>query len=69
MQAIVVDASGGEPALRVGEVPAPTLEPGALRLRVAATAVSRADLLQAKGLYPPDLKASEHFGKIVLRVS
>jgi putative PIG3 family NAD(P)H quinone oxidoreductase len=62
MQAIVVDASGGEPALRVGEVPAPVLEPGALRLRVAATAVNRADLLQAKGLYPPPPGASEILG-------
>jgi putative PIG3 family NAD(P)H quinone oxidoreductase len=62
MQAIVVDASGGEPVLRVGEVPAPALEPGALRLRVAATAVNRADLLQAKGLYPPPPGASEILG-------
>jgi putative PIG3 family NAD(P)H quinone oxidoreductase len=62
MQAIVVDASGGEPELRVGEVPAPALEPGALRLRVAATAVNRADLLQAKGLYPPPPGASEILG-------
>ncbi len=62
MQAIVVDVSGGEPVLRVGEVPAPVLEPGALRLRVAATAVNRADLLQAKGLYPPPPGASEILG-------
>jgi putative PIG3 family NAD(P)H quinone oxidoreductase len=62
MQAIVVDASGGEPVLRVDEVPAPALEPGALRLRVAATAVNRADLLQAKGLYPPPPGASEILG-------
>jgi putative PIG3 family NAD(P)H quinone oxidoreductase len=62
VQAIVIDASGGEPALRVGQVPAPVLEPGALRLRVAATAVNRADLLQAKGLYPPPPGASEILG-------
>lgn len=62
MRAIVVDASGGEPELRVSEVPAPVLEPGALRLRVAATAVNRADLLQAKGLYPPPPGASEILG-------
>jgi putative PIG3 family NAD(P)H quinone oxidoreductase len=62
MQGIVIDASGGEPALRLGELPAPALEPGALRLRVAATAVNRADLLQAKGLYPPPPGASEILG-------
>jgi len=62
MRAVVIDTSGGEPALCVGEVPAPALEPGTLRLRVAATAVNRADLLQAKGLYPPPPGASEVLG-------
>ena len=62
MRAVVIDTSGGEPALGVGEVPAPALEPGTLRLRVAATAVNRADLLQAKGLYPPPPGASEVLG-------
>jgi putative PIG3 family NAD(P)H quinone oxidoreductase len=62
MRAIVVDSSGDEPALHIGEVPAPELAPGALRLRVAATAVNRADLLQAKGLYPPPPGASEILG-------
>jgi putative PIG3 family NAD(P)H quinone oxidoreductase len=62
MKAVVIDASDGEPALRVDEVPAPALEPGTLRLRVAATAVNRADLLQAKGLYPPPPGASEILG-------
>ena len=58
----MIDTSGGEPELRVAEVPAPALEPGTLRLRVAATAVNRADLLQAKGLYPPPPGASEILG-------
>lgn len=59
MKAIVVDSEGG---LALGEVPAPELVPGALRLRVAATAVNRADLLQARGLYPPPPGASEVLG-------
>ncbi|MGI9590457.1 MAG: NAD(P)H-quinone oxidoreductase [Myxococcota bacterium] len=59
MKAILVDASG---VLKLGEVPAPELVAGALRLRVRATAVNRADLLQARGLYPPPPGASELLG-------
>ncbi len=62
MRAILVDSSGDAPKLRLGEAPAPVLVPGALRLRVAATAVNRADLLQARGLYPPPPGASELLG-------
>lgn len=62
MRAILVDASGGSPVLRLGEAPDPELVPGSLRLRVAATAVNRADLLQARGLYPPPRGASEILG-------
>jgi putative PIG3 family NAD(P)H quinone oxidoreductase len=36
--------------------------PGALRIRVAATAVNRADLLQRQGLYPPPPGASDILG-------
>ena len=62
MKAILVDSSGDAPELKLGEAPAPELVPGALRLRVAATAVNRADLLQARGLYPPPPGASELLG-------
>ena len=48
--------------LRVGEAPPPELVPGALRIRVAATAVNRADLLQRQGLYPPPEGASPILG-------
>jgi putative PIG3 family NAD(P)H quinone oxidoreductase len=53
MRAIVIDQPGDESVLRIGEVPAPPLVPGALRIRVAAAGVNRADLLQRQGLYPP----------------
>jgi putative PIG3 family NAD(P)H quinone oxidoreductase len=62
VKAIVVDAPGDESVMRVGEVPAPVLEPGCIRIRVAATAVNRADLLQRQGLYPPPPGASEVLG-------
>ena len=62
MKAIVVEAPGDETALRIAELPAPVLGPGDLRLRVAATAVNRADLMQRRGLYPPPPGASEILG-------
>ena len=62
MRAIVVDSSGKAPVLRVDDVPAPELVPGALRLRVTAAAVNRADLMQAAGHYPPPPGASEILG-------
>ncbi len=62
MQAIVIEKTDDGPVLSIGEVAAPALEPGSLRLRVAATAVNRADLLQARGFYPPPPGASETLG-------
>jgi putative PIG3 family NAD(P)H quinone oxidoreductase len=41
------------PALRLAEVPDPVAGPGEVVLRVRATALNRADLLQVRGLYPP----------------
>ena len=53
MKAVLIDEPGDESVLRVGETEAAPLGPGDLRIRVAATAVNRADLLQRQGLYPP----------------
>ena len=62
MRAIVVEKPGDETRMRIAEVPAPELVPEALRIRVAATAVNRADLLQRQGLYPPPPGASPLLG-------
>lgn len=62
MQAIIVEKTDSGSELRLGEAPAPEMVPGALRIKVAATAVNRADLLQARGLYPPPPGASEILG-------
>jgi putative PIG3 family NAD(P)H quinone oxidoreductase len=62
MKAIVFDAPGEEDVLRLGEVPAPEPGPEQLRIRVTATAVNRADLLQRRGLYPAPAGASEILG-------
>jgi putative PIG3 family NAD(P)H quinone oxidoreductase len=62
MRAVLVDEPGDETHLRVGDAHAPELGPGDLRIRVAATAVNRADLLQRQGLYPPPPGASHIIG-------
>jgi putative PIG3 family NAD(P)H quinone oxidoreductase len=62
VKAIVFDAPGDESVMRLGEVAAPEMSPGGLRIRVVATAVNRADLLQRQGLYPPPPGASPVLG-------
>ncbi len=62
MKAIVFEQPGDESVLRLGESPAPELEPGTIRIRVAAAGVNRADLLQRQGLYPPPTGASPLLG-------
>jgi putative PIG3 family NAD(P)H quinone oxidoreductase len=62
MKAVLIDRPGDETVLRIGEAPEPAMGPGELRLRVAATAVNRADLLQRQGMYPPPPGASPLLG-------
>ena len=62
MKAIVLDGFGDESVLRLADAPEPALAPGSLRIRVVATAVNRADLMQRQGLYPPPPGASEILG-------
>ncbi len=62
MRAVVVDHPGDENVMRIAEVAAPALGPGEVRIRVVATAVNRADLLQRRGLYPPPPGASPILG-------
>ena len=62
MKAILVPAPGGPEALVLGEAPEPALRDGEVLVRVRATAVNRADLLQAAGKYPPPAGESEILG-------
>jgi tumor protein p53-inducible protein 3 len=62
MRAIVFDAPGDESVLHLGDVPPPALGPADLRIRVRATAVNRADLMQRQGLYSPPPGASAILG-------
>ncbi len=52
MHAIVITKPGGPEVLELREVPTPEPSRGEVRVRVRATAVNRADLLQRLGVYP-----------------
>jgi putative PIG3 family NAD(P)H quinone oxidoreductase len=62
VRAIVFDQPGDESVLHIADVPRPELAADQLRIRVHATAVNRADLLQRQGLYPPPPGASPVLG-------
>ncbi|MGE5346656.1 MAG: NAD(P)H-quinone oxidoreductase [Acidithiobacillales bacterium] len=62
MKAILVPSPGGPEALVFGEAPDPVPGPGEVLVRVKATALNRADLLQAAGRYPPPPGASGILG-------
>jgi putative PIG3 family NAD(P)H quinone oxidoreductase len=52
VRAYVLDQYGGPEVLTIREIPSPPLAADSVRVRVAATAINRADLLQRRGLYP-----------------
>ena len=62
MKAILVPSPGGPEALLFGDAPDPVPAAGEVVVRVRATAVNRADLLQAAGKYPPPPGASTILG-------
>lgn len=62
MKAIQVRSSGELPLLELAELERPQLHAGEIRVAVHATALNRADLLQAQGMYPPPPGASEVLG-------
>jgi putative PIG3 family NAD(P)H quinone oxidoreductase len=62
MRAIVIDGYGGPEVLRWSELPDPVPGQGEVLVRVAASAVNRADVAQRQGNYPPPPGAPEHPG-------
>ena len=59
MRAIVIEAPGGPEVLKWRELATPEPGRGEVRVRVRATAVNRADLLQRLGLYPAPADAPQ----------
>src|SRR4051794_33018633 len=70
MRAISITKPGGPEVLAVVERPVPEPARGEVRVRVRATAVTRADLLQRRGNYPapadaaPDVPGLEIAGEV-----
>jgi len=52
MRAIVLEEKGGPEVLQIKDVPEPQPGPEELQVKVRATALNRADLLQRMGFYP-----------------
>lgn len=53
MKAVVFGGKGGPEMARIEEIPRPAAQRGEVLVRVRASALNRADLLQRRGLYPP----------------
>lgn len=62
MRAVLYEKTGGPEVLYVAEMDAPQPGPGEVQIAVEAAGVSRADMLQRKGLYPPPPGASPILG-------
>jgi len=62
MKAVVIARYGDPDVLHWTDVPDPEAGPGEVLVRVAATAVNRADVMQRRGGYPPPPGAPEYPG-------
>ena len=62
MKAIAVEQQGPEYRLRLEDRPDPVPAAGEILIRVAGAGLNKADLLQARGLYPPPPGASPILG-------
>lgn len=62
MKAIIVDKPGGADKLKMGEYPKPVCGENEILVKVKATALNRADILQREGKYPSPVGASPILG-------
>ena len=62
MKAVVITEPGGLERLKLGEWEKPAPKDDEILVRVAATALNRADILQRQGKYPPPAGASPILG-------
>ena len=70
MKAVLMSGLGGIEFLHIAEHPDPVMKEGELLVRVRATALNRADLLQRRGKHPPpkgvpDILGLEMAGEVV----
>jgi putative PIG3 family NAD(P)H quinone oxidoreductase len=70
MRAVVITQAGGPEYLAIRELKKPEPGPGEVLVRVRATALNRADILQREGRYPPppgapDIPGLEFAGEVV----
>lgn len=61
-RAVICDGHGGPEVLKIGEIPRPEPGPGQLLVRVRASALNRADVLQRHGEYSPPAGESAILG-------
>jgi putative PIG3 family NAD(P)H quinone oxidoreductase len=59
---VITRGAGGPEVLEIADVPTPSPGTGEVLIRVHATAVNRADIMQREGNYPPPPGASEIIG-------
>jgi len=70
VKALVIAKPGGPEVLGIEDRPAPRPGPGEIRVRVHASALNRADLLQRRGVYPAppgapaDIPGLEYAGEV-----
>jgi len=70
MRAVVISRPGGPEVLEIREIPDPAYGRAELLVKIRASALNRADLLQRRGLYPappeapPDIPGLEFAGEV-----
>jgi putative PIG3 family NAD(P)H quinone oxidoreductase len=70
MRAIIIAGKGGAEVLEIREVPTPEPQGDQVRVRVRACGLNRADLMQARGMYPAppgapaDIPGLEYAGEV-----
>ncbi len=62
MRAVLTHAPGDADQLYLGEAPTPEMKPNEVLIKVVASGINRADVLQRQGHYPPPAGASEIIG-------
>ena len=62
MKAVILDGFGGREVLKIGEVDRPSPQSGQVLIKIMATSVNRADIVQREGNYPPPKGESEIMG-------